>query len=336
MTSTTSPTVDIVVPSVGRPSLLALLRSLEAGTRPPTGKVVVVDDRGPLGNTPDAMAEVRCRHHGVVVVRSGGRGPAAARNVGWRTSDASWVAFLDDDVVVRPDWFVQLISDIEQVDPGVAGIQGNVTVPLPRGGRPTDWERNVAGLADARWITADMAYRRVALEQVGGFDERFPRAYREDADLSLRMMSAGWTLVRGGRHVTHPVHPAPWWASVAKQVGNVDDALMDRLHGRGWREAAAAPTGRFAAHAASTASLLAAAVGHRWMGARWATVAAAPAVALTADFACRRILAGPASPGHIAAMAATSVVVPPVAVVQRVRGEIRARRLLLQPEGRWS
>ena len=41
--------------------------------------------------------------------------------------------------------------------------------------------------AVGRWVTADMAYRRAALVAVGGFDERFPRAYREDADLALRV-----------------------------------------------------------------------------------------------------------------------------------------------------
>ena len=51
-------------------------------------------------------------------------------------------------------------------------------MPLPDGRRPTDWERSTAGLQDARWATADMAFARGALEAVGGFDERFPRAYR--------------------------------------------------------------------------------------------------------------------------------------------------------------
>ena len=42
-----------------------------------------------------------------------------------------------------------------------------------------------------------MAYRRAALESVHGFDERFPRAYREDADLAVRVRRAGWRLTRG-------------------------------------------------------------------------------------------------------------------------------------------
>ena len=52
-----------------------------------------------------------------------------------------------------------------------------------------------------------MAYRRSALIAVGGFDERFPRAFREDADLALRLLDRGWHLRRGDRH-DHAPGPA--------------------------------------------------------------------------------------------------------------------------------
>ena len=110
----------------------------------------------------------------------------------------------------------------------MAGSQGAIRVPLPRHRRPTDWERNVAGLERARWATADMAYRREALAAVGGFDERFPRAYREDADLGLRLTAAGYRIVRGRRTVLHPVGAAGPAVSLAKQAGNADDVLMRR------------------------------------------------------------------------------------------------------------
>ena len=171
----------------------------------------------------------------VVVVDGGGHSPAAARNAGWRGSTAEWIAFLDDDVVPTEGWAAQLVRDLERAHPAVAGSQGHVEVPLALERRPTDWERSVRGLEDARWATADMAYRRSVLSELGGFDERFPRAYREDADLALRATRAGYELARGERRVLHPVEPAGWLVSVRKQAGNADDVLMRAKHGPGWR-----------------------------------------------------------------------------------------------------
>ena len=189
-----------------------------------------------------------------------GRGPGAARNVGWRAAHTSWIAFLDDDVVPEPSWRQLLAADLDAAG-DAAGSQGRVVVPLPVGRRPTDRERDVGGLGRARWATADMAYRRAALEQVGGFDERFPRAYREDADLALRLRRAGGRLTTGRRVVAHPVRHAPWHVSIGRQAGNADDMLMRRLHGRRWRRDADAGRGRATRHVVGTGVLVLAAGG---------------------------------------------------------------------------
>lgn len=203
----------------------------------------------------------------------GGRGPAAARNVGIAVAEAPWTCFLDDDAVPSRNWRARLADDVGSLPAAVGGSQGRVRVPLPGDRSPTDWERNVRGLEDARWATADMAYRRDVLLEVGGFDERFPRAYREDADLALRVLAAGHELVRGRRIVIHPVRPADPWVSLRMQAGNADDALMRVRHGPAWRRRAGVPRGRFVAHllvtASAAASLVAAVAGRR----RAATVA---------------------------------------------------------------
>jgi histidinol-phosphate phosphatase family protein len=310
-----------VIPTTGRASLGALLERIDgAGWR----RLIVVDDRG--GEGPRLRLPA-----GVELLRSEGRGPAAARNVGWRAATERWVAFLDDDVLPPTDWGERLVADLATAGPRVAASQGRVRVPLPRDRRPTDWERNIAALEDARWITADLAVRRAALADVGGFDERFPRAYREDADLALRLRDAGWELARGDREVVHPVAPAARWVSVAKQAGNVDDALMTALHGRGWRQRAQAPQGRLPMHAATTAlagSALIAALARRD---RAAAALSGGWMLATGELAWRRIAPGPRTRDEVVTMLATSAAIPFAATFHHVRGRVRARALARDP-----
>lgn len=325
---------EVVIPSVGRPSLLTLLESLAAAGEPQPATVHVVDGRG--------------------------RGPAAARNVGWRAASAPWVVFLDDDVVVPPGWCAELADDLARLEPRAAGSQGRIRVPtgapapnLVENGRPGrhkstrfdrmaggDWARNVTKLETATWATADMAYRRRVLAAVGGFDERFPRAYREDADLGLRVVGAGWTIEAGRRVVLHPVRPERPWVSVRAQRGNADDALMRRLHGRGWQHRARAGRGRRPLHLATTAAWLLAAAGLGRTGRRMALAGGAIGTGLTAElfvhraWGARRHAAetgGRVGPTEIAWLAATSAAIPPAAAWHTVRGWVRARRLVAVP-----
>ena len=317
----TAPAYSVVIPTVGRPSLRVLLDALRAGTGPAPAVVVVVDDRA----TPDRPLDLPAWDL-LQVVPGPARGPAAARNVGWRATASPWVAFLDDDVRPGPDWARDLAADLAGLAPSVAGSQGRIRVPLPAGRRPTDWERVTAGLANARWATADMAFRRTALVRAGGFDERFRRAYREDADLALRLQAFGWSLVQGARVVDHPVRPASRWVSVRTQAGNADDALMRRLHGSDWRRRAGAPRGRFPRHAATTLAAVTALAGVLARRPVVARLGAAAWLAGTVEFAAARILPGPRTPGEVLTMAATSVAIPPAAVAHRLRGELAARR----------
>src|SRR4051794_2549135 len=158
----------LVVPTLGRQSLVALCRALATQSVPVDVPVVLVDDRRPGQDRPDLVVLLRDElgpEHGLNlrVVTAGGGGPARARNIGWRHARTPWVSFLDDDVVPDADWYAALLRDLSLAGAGVAGSQGVVRVPLPRGRRPTDWERFTAGLASATWITADMSYRRAAL-----------------------------------------------------------------------------------------------------------------------------------------------------------------------------
>jgi len=346
-----SPSYTVVIPTLGRPCLRDCLDALAAAAGPLPRQVVLADDRR---DTPDPLPvqlppELAGR---TVVVTLEGRGPAAARNAGWRAAqDTEWVAFLDDDVVVDPSWRAALVADLTGQPTRMAGVQGTITVPLPDSRRPTDWERGTAGLATASWITADMAYRRRALIDAGGFDERFPRAFREDADLALRVLDQGWLLAQGHRGTTHPVRRPRRWASLRAQAGNADDALMTRRHGPDWYRRAEAAPGRRGGHCATTA--LAAASGTA-LAARALTIltrpartssstagtpgrgrdlllAAAAGAALgwltsTGEFAVARIRPGPRTRAEVTEMVITSALIPPLAAAHWARGWWRARR----------
>ncbi|MDQ0792563.1 glycosyltransferase family 2 protein [Streptomyces sp. B1I3] len=321
-----APEYAVVVPTIGRACLTDCLRALASASGPRPAEVVVVDDRpAPQDILPVEAAGELCDR--VRTLATGGRGPAAARNAGLRAVTAPWVVFLDDDVQVLPDWADRLADDLVAADGRTGGVQGRLTVPLPEDRRPTDWERGTAGLEQAAWATADMAYRAVALKEVGGFDERFRRAFREDADLALRMMDAGWTLRTGGRVTRHPVRPADRWVSLRAQRGNADDVLMNRLHGADWWIRAHAPRGRLPAHLAVTglaclATVCAAAGRHR------AAAVAGTLWALgTAEFAAARIIPGPRTRHEILTMTVTSAAIPPLAVRHWLTGLVRHRNV---------
>lgn len=318
---------SVVIPTIGRDSLHDLLASLARATGPMPQEIVLVDDRKKgepldLARFPEAIRPC------IRIERTGGRGPAAARNRGWRATTTPWVVFVDDDVLLSEHWRDDLVSDLEKAPAYAGGIQGRIEVPLPQTRPATDWERNVRGLMNSVWITADMAYRREALLATGGFDERFKRAYREDADLAIRAKAHGFALRFGSRHALHPVRPADPWISVRLQRGNADDILMRALHGPSWRERAGSPRGRFLLHAATVlaAGVALTAALERRSGA--AALFASAWIALTADFAWRRIEPGPRTRHEVTTMAATSAVIPFAAVYHKVRGIVMLRRLL--------
>ncbi|MCC3311792.1 glycosyltransferase family 2 protein [Nocardia africana] len=327
-----TPDYTIVIPTIGRAGLANVLAAVNRPGGVAPAEIVVVDDRPSAGRS-DAVEPLSLppSEIPVRVVRSGGRGPAAARNAGWRAAESEWIAFLDDDVVPSPEWRTRLAEDLRDLPGDVAGSQARLWVPLPAGRRPTDAERGTAALAGARWITADMAYRRVVLAELGGFDERFRRAYREDSDFALRVVRTGRHITSGSRVTTHPPASGSLLSSLRAQAGNADNALMRRKFGRTWRDDIGEGSGRLGTHAAVSAAGVAAAVFAVRRRRAPALACAGLWLAGTAEFAARRIGQGPATVREVGAMALTSVLIPPAACWHRLRGEWQVARGTRRP-----
>lgn len=204
------PAVTVVVPTYNRAASLArLLDALAGCEQPGDGIEVVVVDDGSVDGTADV---VRRSKVGARYVRQDNRGPAAARNAGWRLARSPLVAFTDDDTVPDRRWLVDLVEELH-ARPDLAAVGGAI-LPLHRSFLAdfVQAERLVShGLDDATGdvrylVTANATWRVGALRAVGGFDERFPIAAGEDVDLSLRTISRGGRLGVTDRAVVRHDH----------------------------------------------------------------------------------------------------------------------------------
>src|SRR5690606_10619854 len=85
--------------------------------------------------------------------------------------------------------------------------------------------------ATAEFVTANCFVRRTVLEAVGGFDERFRAAWREDSDLHFVMLERGLKLMKvPAAVVVHPVRPARWGVCLRIQRKSQYDALLYKKH----------------------------------------------------------------------------------------------------------
>jgi glycosyltransferase involved in cell wall biosynthesis len=312
--------VSVVVPTFNRPELLArCLAGLVAQAFDPSAYEVVIADDAASENTRRQVEEwrSRCRQTGPAIhylpVRET-RGPAAARNAGWRCARGRVIAFTDDDCIPQPEW---LAAGTRAIRNGASGVSGRVVMPLPED--PTDYELNAAGLATAEFVTANCFYLRSALEAAGGFDERFAMAWREDSDLWLTLIERGETLVTAeDAVVVHPLRPAPWGVSLGQQRKSEYNALLYKKHPRLYRQyvQSGPPRGYYAIVGSIVGCLLG--IGLCRPG---VTVASFVIWArLTGAFMARRLHSTSRHPAHIAEMAVTSALIPPLAVYWRLRG----------------
>lgn len=234
--------VDVVIPFHNNHAELARLLDLLPVDR--FASVTVVDDgSSPAVATRPNVNMVRHHHR---------RGPAAARNTGWRQGQAPLVLFVDADVTIDdPSWLDPMLALLptysaatNQADPPVDVVAvGPRVVPDsgPRSDLVARYEaaRPSADLgAEAAPVrprsrvpyvpTAALLARRAALESIDGFDESMPRG--EDVDLVWRLAAhAGPVYYQPAAVVGHPARPTVRaWLRQRLTYGRGNGALAAR------------------------------------------------------------------------------------------------------------
>lgn len=322
--------ISVVIPTFRRPDLLArcLTPLLTQSFDRSRYEVIVVDD----GQTEDTRALVEnlaAQTQGRPLLRylrpEGSRGPAAARNRGWTAAEGEVIAFTDDDTIPDRDWLAQGWQAIGgNGGRRLPALRGAVHVPIE--GRFTDHARMTQGLEAAEFVTANCFVRREALRQVGGFDERFLRAWREDSDLHFKLIEAYAHEIGKAPMaiVQHPVREAPFGISLRQQANMMFDALLFKKHPRLYREKVGrlhAPPSYYAIVFGSLAT-----VGLLAGGApATAGVLALGVAGLIGHLAWRRLRGTSHDRQHVAEMLLTSAAIPFLSLYWRLKGALRFR-----------
>ena len=204
VTSPPTPAVSVIIVTWnGRDWLAQCLPAVAAQTYP-AFEIIVVDNGstdGTAGWLKEQWPQVR------LIQLEKNMGFAAANNAGIRASRSPYVATLNNDTRVDPNWLAELVR--AAATPGV----GMVAACVLRWNQPdrldsagiivdvtgTAWNRGWGRPAESAALAGDVfgpsaaaaLYRREMLDDVGLFDEDF-FAYYEDVDLAWRAQRAGW------------------------------------------------------------------------------------------------------------------------------------------------
>lgn len=186
--------VSVVVPTLGRPSLVSCMQSLSR-CRPAPAEVLVTAQ-----GEPKELAELvgRVGPPGTRVVEHRGHGVSSNTNLGVRLAAHPVVTVTHDDCTVQADW-IGVAYELACRYPN-AILTGRVLpsgdpARVPSCKTDPDSHDFTGELEPGALYPSNMVLPRDLVMASGGFDERFdPLGAAEDCDLAYRWLRAGLSL----------------------------------------------------------------------------------------------------------------------------------------------
>ncbi len=225
------PELSIVLPTLNRGKLLHDVVLQLVAQRFTDVEILIVDQSDPPGRAANEafvtkLGDVRVNYLHLPV-----KGLPNARNEALARVRGEIVLFLDDDVILLGDDFLDVHVGAYAAFPGIGGVTGRIVERSVRPNAPdtaahiSPGGRTMTNLwgTERRFIEslkgANMSYRMEAVRAVGGFDRRYTgTALLEDTDYGYRVAAAGWKLLYEPR--AELVHLSAPWGGV-----RVEDAL---------------------------------------------------------------------------------------------------------------
>jgi glycosyltransferase involved in cell wall biosynthesis len=316
--------ISVVIPTYNRPSLLKnCISSLCDQTLGIELYEIIIVSDGPDKESKKVVLEFAEKHNNIIYLSlPEKKGPAAARNLGWQNAKGVLIAFTDDDCLPDALWLDAIWKHYKN-EPEVA-FTGKVVVPTSDD--PTDFELNIKGLETGDFVTANCVVTKATLQAIGGFDENFTLAWREDSDLEFKLLQRQVPITRlEDAIVFHPARKAPWGVSIKEQRKTMFNALLFKKYPELYRQRIRKqPLWKYyftllfffifitsVLLSITTLSIIA------FVG--W--------LLLTIQFIYRRLAATRKSAGHIFEMIATSILIPFLSIYWTIYGSIKFKVL---------
>ncbi|WP_420629584.1 glycosyltransferase [Candidatus Leptofilum sp.] len=172
-------------------------------------KIVLVDN----ASTDESVGWVQANYPQVQIIQNEENlGFSRGINAGLRQISADVVVLLNNDVLVRPEWLVEMVRPFAQ-DPTVGIVGAKLLFPdgtIQHLGAELSYplahshhfhykepDRNqIAAVRDVHYVTgASLAVRQDVLTQIGLLDEAFHPFYYEEVDFCTRARAAGFRVV---------------------------------------------------------------------------------------------------------------------------------------------
>lgn len=190
--------VTLAIPSFNAASYLPRVLESVARLNAPPKTLLVIDDGSTDGTAKIASSIAASMKTLRVISHKVNQGLGATRQTALKSCETPWLAMIDSDVSVEPDWLGSLIEIAEHR--GAAGVGGDLiesdaqTVADRWRARMMAQTHGGAEKAGVSLFGCNTLHAVAALNAVGGFNSRYIRAY-EDMDISEKLMKAGHQLV---------------------------------------------------------------------------------------------------------------------------------------------
>lgn len=191
------PTVSIVMPAYNAASTIGASISGVLTQSHSECELIVVDD-GSSDCTRDIVAAHASK--GVRLVEGAHGGAASARNIGLREAKGDFIAFVDSDDVIMPNYVEKSLETWRTADREKTIVTNNAHLLTPTGiavGRrfaahtmPSKDEQRYA-LLQFNFVTILSVFPAAVLDDVAGFDASL--GYNEDWHFWLSCAFSGWT-----------------------------------------------------------------------------------------------------------------------------------------------